>query len=160
MNLNTITLPWQARPTNFIVIFTQQMFFSPFSQRFLGVFINRPTIFFIDVLTWREQQKALKPVLYQCCEPFINRVLITLQRVQAITILTFVLQHHQHQPCTNLYVVCIGGGMYLAWCIHFSHDWVQVFNQCFFLLIVCNQSGNDPQENVEKVTIIFNQIQL
>jgi len=36
-------------------------------------FINNPTTFFIDVLTWCGQQKVLKTLLYQFGIPFIDR---------------------------------------------------------------------------------------
>jgi len=49
------------------------MCFSPFPYKVLGVFTMRPTTFFIDVLPWHEQQKALETLLYQCCVPFIDR---------------------------------------------------------------------------------------
>jgi len=38
------------------------------------------------VLTWHGQQKATKALLHQCCVPFIDRVLMALQKVQATSI--------------------------------------------------------------------------
>jgi hypothetical protein len=36
-------------------------------------FINNPTTFFIDVLTWCGQQKVLETLLYQFGTPFIDK---------------------------------------------------------------------------------------
>jgi len=66
----TLILMWRR---DFIVTVTQQICFSLLPQKFLGVFTNKPTTFFINVLTWCGQQKAPKALLYQCYVPFINK---------------------------------------------------------------------------------------
>ncbi len=49
------------------------MCFFLLSQSFLDVFVSRSTTCFIDVLTWHEQQKTPKTLLYQCCFPSLKR---------------------------------------------------------------------------------------
>jgi hypothetical protein len=52
----------------------------------LGVYINKPIISFIDVLTWHGQSKVIETFL--CCVMFM---FIALEKVQATTIWKWVV---------------------------------------------------------------------
>jgi hypothetical protein len=60
--------------------------FSSHHKRFLNVFTNSSTTFFINVLTWHGWQKTLEAFFYWWCSFYRQKMLMVLQKAQVASI--------------------------------------------------------------------------
>jgi hypothetical protein len=65
---------WQWRQKkDFIEIGTLQTYFSLWPLKYFGVYTNKLTIFFINMLTWHGRWRVIKALFFWFCRQFVGK---------------------------------------------------------------------------------------